>query len=602
LKIKSIEALNFKSFGNDARTIIGLDPSLNTIVGENNVGKSNCVKIIQKIIELLQGNSFTSEDYHNGDTEKSVVISLHIILEDADIISLMESFSVPLTMKDGFNELFGDNIDMKFEMGRPLGMRGEVKFGKMYLNQNYGSIKKFNPLVGTVPSWNFRNFVFEAEKNPSGLYSAINNAMQNNPNANNPGANTSIDFGTDTFKIISNLLSTKIVVFSESRTPIQSLPARTIPSPNLGLADMLYGLKNGAVKDRTRFESIKTRFSSIFPHLKLDVIEGPKIVLAKSETFEVKQESISSGIMEIINILTHLMALEQRTIIFDEPEIHLHPHAKRTISNIIKESSTKNQIICITHSTSFVFFDCIAQIILVKDNKGQSEIIKIQDNYFEDSEIKKLLRISSPEQKEFLFAKAVLLVEGDTELGAMPIFAKKLGLDLDERNISIISVDSHFFATFVKILKGFKIPHKIMCDRDALTHIEDHIEKNGKKIRTSSLVKQLDILGYLGDPDKEMLEKIEQNITPIVENGKKGLYYDDVGEKELEKIVEKLKFVDVLKYDFEAIFEEDPAYKPVLDVANIEFKKNKVLKGRYLAENIANVPENISNIIKKLTS
>lgn len=594
MKIKSIEALNFKSFGNEP-VVIDLDKSLNIIVGENNVGKSNCVKIIRKIIDLLQNSGFTPDDYHNGDTEKSLVISLYILLEADDIRYLMEAFSVPLTMKNSFIELFGDYIDIKFEMARSTGIRSEVKFGKMYLFQNAGMIYKPNPNQGITLAHNFRRFVFEAEKNPAGLYGDIINAIRNNPNAN-----SAIDFGIDVQKMIATFLMTRVIVFSESRTPTQLLPPKTTtPSPNLGLANVLYGLKNGAVKDRTRFDSIKTRFSSIFPHLKLDVIEGPQIVLAKSDTFEVRQDSISSGIMEIINILTHLMALEQRTIIFDEPEIHLHPHAKRTISNIIKESSLKNQIICITHSTSFVFFDSITQIILVKDNKGQSEIIKIQDNYFDNSEIKKLLRISSPEQKEFLFAKAVLLVEGDTELGAIPIFARKLGHDLDERNISIISVDSHFFATFVKMLKGFKIPHKIMCDRDALMHIEDHIERNGKKIRTSSLVKQLDILNCLNDSDKETLERLEQNIVTIIENGKNELYYDSVGEKELEKIIERLGFIDVLKSDFEAIF-EDQKYQQTLDVANREFRRNKVLKGRYLAENIDSVPEILSKIIKNL--
>lgn len=598
MKITRLEASNFKSFGNDG-TIANFEMSLNTIVGENNVGKSNLIKIIQKIIELLRGQGSKDEDYHNGDPQNTMRLYLEGKLEDSDITILMRSLNIPNILREGFEKLFGNDMNIRCELSRLRGHQIEAKLGIMYIIPNHASMKKIEQGRATMQIFDLANLLITSEKQPEKWHDSVINQF-NSASRNNPNVNHIIGLGNiQIFQILANLLSQKVIFFSESRSPTQQSEQK-LTSPNIGLANLLYKLKNSGVKDRTRFDQIKSRFSSVFPHLKLDVIEGPQIVLAKSDSFEVNQESVSSGIIEIINILTHLIALEQYTIILDEPELHLHPHAMRTISNIIRESSKNNQIICITHSTSFVYLDNITQIILVRDVKGQSKAIKINDNYFDDEDTKKLLRITNAEQKEFLFSKSVLLVEGDTEFGAMPIFARKCGLHIDENNISVISVDSHFFATFIKMLKGFEIPLIVMCDNDALTRIESHIYINEKKIKTSSIITQLSKLNLLLDYDLKIIEELEKTIIEFNHNGKKEFRYNESSTSKLEEITSKFDWLVILKSDFEGVF-QDTKYKEIFDLAIQEFNRNKVLVGRYIAENISDVPEEFQNVIRKLS-
>ena len=288
----------------------------------------------------------------------------------------------------------------------------------------------------------------------------------------------------------------------------------------------------------------------------------------------------------------------------DEPENHLHPHAKRSVANLVKEASEQNQVFCITHSTHFTNTENIDNITRVRDNNGESELIHIEDDFFNSEEVKKILRITSPEQKEFLFARAVLLVEGETETGAFPIFARRNGFDLDASNISVISVESHFFATFVKLLRGFKLPHLILCDADIISTIETSIIVKGAKIKTCSLLKQLHLLRDISDDTVQNIVKTFQNsIITENRNGKTIEIYDEEAVKKIrEDFVRKPFFV--LEGEFEDIFNENE-FKELKEEANRKFKRSKVIKGRYIAENCKTIPkvvEEILGLLKKIAS
>lgn len=66
-----------------------------------------------------------------------------------------------------------------------------------------------------------------------------------------------------------------------------------------------------------------------------------------------------------------------------------------------------------------------------------------------------------------LFARAVLLVEGASELYAIPAFARKLGFDLDKAGVSVVFVNGkQNFEVYHQILEAFDIPHVILGDGD----------------------------------------------------------------------------------------------------------------------------------------
>lgn len=114
--------------------------------------------------------------------------------------------------------------------------------------------------------------------------------------------------------------------------------------------------------------------------------------------------------------------------------------------------------------------------IYVKD--AQTKIIEAPQNYFTYDDFLKFEQFLDVDIKELFFARKVLLVEGPTELGALPIFASQNGYNLDENGVSVINVGGkETFEIFVKLCVGFDIPYFIVADNDASRIIRKIIER-----------------------------------------------------------------------------------------------------------------------------
>lgn len=100
--------------------------------------------------------------------------------------------------------------------------------------------------------------------------------------------------------------------------------------------------------------------------------KGHEIYLIKNDNYQIHQQYISAGMLEILNIITHLIAFEEHVFVIEEPESHLHVHAERLLGDLIKESSNNNQIICTTHSTSFINTEDLDGVTIVRAIKGAS--------------------------------------------------------------------------------------------------------------------------------------------------------------------------------------------------------------------------------------
>ncbi|WZL82361.1 AAA family ATPase [Vallitaleaceae bacterium 9-2] len=168
----------------------------------------------------------------------------------------------------------------------------------------------------------------------------------------------------------------------------------------------------------------------------------------------------------------------------DEPEIHQHPYRQRALIKSIRDIiSNKNegftqiindlfdidgfigQVFVTTHSPSILLDDYRQIIRLYKegDNVSSSSGNAIQ---FTPDE-KKLLRSSFMYFKEAMFAKAVILVEGDTEYGAVPVFAQRLDFDMDEKSVGVFKLDgADGVKKYLKLFDGYSIEAKAILDKD----------------------------------------------------------------------------------------------------------------------------------------
>lgn len=168
-------------------------------------------------------------------------------------------------------------------------------------------------------------------------------------------------------------------------------------------------------------------------------------------------------------LLSYIVALgyQDPKVAIEEPESHLHPHAVRSFTRYL--SNLQHQTIISTHSTFVTDVADPEDIVLLKRRGARSVAQTIKPGHLTEAEKLQLSRHIHGATSEFFFAKAVVLVEGASEVSTLPVFAGALGIELDRLGISVIPVQGHHnFRPFVRLFQpdALDIKHMFICDND----------------------------------------------------------------------------------------------------------------------------------------
>jgi hypothetical protein len=155
----------------------------------------------------------------------------------------------------------------------------------------------------------------------------------------------------------------------------------------------------------------------------------------------------------------------------EEPEIYLHPHATRVLLNLLEEMAGHDQVIFTTHANDFVNRVPLENVITVHRQQCGSELrsVAVQPKLsgLDAETVAKVQRYLQEDRSDMLFARAVLLVEGQAEYFALPAFARTLGLALDAAGVSVVFVNGiGNFAAYHALLDTLGIPHVVVMDGD----------------------------------------------------------------------------------------------------------------------------------------
>jgi putative ATP-dependent endonuclease of OLD family len=167
----------------------------------------------------------------------------------------------------------------------------------------------------------------------------------------------------------------------------------------------------------------------------------------------------------------------------EEPEAHLHPHVQRLVyreflrprsqqGGKAKEEggSVNRTVILTTHSPHIVSVAPVRSLVLLRktEDRASTEGVSTAKAGFDDTDEKDLERYLDVNRGEMLFAKGIVLVEGDAELFLLPVLAKLHGFDFDELGITVCSVSGTNFRPYVRFLgaKGLKMPFAVLTDGD----------------------------------------------------------------------------------------------------------------------------------------
>ncbi|OPY62260.1 MAG: recombination protein F [Pelotomaculum sp. PtaU1.Bin065] len=182
----------------------------------------------------------------------------------------------------------------------------------------------------------------------------------------------------------------------------------------------------------------------------------------------------------------------------EEPEAHLHPHLQRLVYRDLLQPRTHsggeeendhkaNTILLTTHSPHIVSVSPLHSIILLRHSSdgNSTEAVSTAEIELNEKDIADIERYLDVTRGEILFAKGVILVEGDAEEFLVPVLGKLIGYDFDEIGITVCSVSGTNFAPYVKLLgeNGLGIPFAVLTDLDP--------QDNGESLGNARVIKLL---------------------------------------------------------------------------------------------------------------
>jgi len=142
-------------------------------------------------------------------------------------------------------------------------------------------------------------------------------------------------------------------------------------------------------------------------------------------------------------------------LVIEEPEAHIHTHIQKTLFE--NHSTGKTQVFLSTHSTHISSAGEIDDMNVVGISDGIVDVYQ-PSNGLEPIECSRIERYLNATRSTLLFAKGVILVEGEAELILIPTLIKTVfGVSLDELGLSLISMDSAFFEHISKLFHPERI-------------------------------------------------------------------------------------------------------------------------------------------------
>ena len=318
-------------------------------------------------------------------------------------------------------------------------------------------------------------------------------------------------------------------------------------------------------------------------------------------------QSILSLILKLFKSLYHAIKREEiefRSFIIavEEPESHLHPHLQRHLIKALKniqakfsEEGLSLQFIVSTHSPFVITpltFDNLTFLRLGEDTSPYS--IKIDKNQFAQEIVKELNitdEIAKRKKKnqigrwlehlfydcpEIFFSKCVIIGEGATEQGAIPVFSEKIRKSLDRFGVSFLNGEGDNLIYPLKLLKALRTRWILVVDKDKIKSLEPFIDKDkdyvfptNEKAFESEIISKVPLSKILQALDiKSIPERNQERINQL-----KGIFPTLKG-KGIESLQDALTHLG--KEDVEK-FKSDLVLKWMKDEKGLSF-------GRILAE------------------
>ncbi|EKS6734377.1 ATP-dependent nuclease [Enterobacter pseudoroggenkampii] len=522
MKLERIEIQNFRGIGTAS---INLE-NFTTLIGSNNIGKSTILKAIKILVDTTNP---TTEDwpFRQASDGELIIAGYFIDIQDWEktkpaISNLIYNDKLAIRVKatwdeenncitppvyeaycrrdiiEGFSSKITEarRVPYLFEIIQRLDINNSEAY-KANLQEVIEIIKsEYSDKITTEEGWSSENINFK------------NSLQQALPH---------ILYIPACFKIEDDLKSQKGTPFGHlfSNRIFPALQADPSFSGYLDSANYMQRKMKGEIDGET-IEGLMELMDSISKSLNQVMDISSKVKLSVGEIdinsvfmkaaglviedrLETQLEYQGSGVQRALayallesNAIFEVSESRRSTIIlYEEPELYIHPHLMRLLRDTLrgKSSSSEWQVIVSTHSPFLIdIAENPSSLKLLKDHdNGTRTVHEINEDIFSVSgqyNERDMLRAAldfHPTVCEAFFAKRVVVVEGDTEVAILR-FAENLcdKFEINKRLVkdtTIVSAGGKWtIPAIARILKKLNIPFKVVHDTDRKGRTDQELE------------------------------------------------------------------------------------------------------------------------------
>ena len=563
MNIKSITIKNFRNFKD---LTIEFSEGFQTIIGENNIGKSNLYWAIRLVLDKdlsYNARNLDIKDF-NGfkkeiDIDDHIIISLELFSENLASFPTFHSFKTSSTTarvtylfahKSKFVE--EDEIPEKIEISQfKWKLYGS---GDILILENILCLQpiRFSDLDGINLYYinAFRNINSELHGSTKSLLSKYCQSR------------------TDTEAELESVKS----ILKKSSSDLNDLDF--IPD----IADNIQK-KGQSIAGQYFSFPISISFLSNYD---VDAWSQLNLYYSPESDNNVPIQTLGLGQKNILYLSLFIAELENSSnkheiniLLIEEPEAHLHPQLQKILFSNLNDLKT-TQVFMTSHSTH-IASDCNYKnlnILFKNTEKEVKSFSPFKEGLLNSRESLLLKRYLDATRSEMFFASAIIYVEGVGEQFIIPAIAKEVyKINLTEHNVSVIPIHSRYFDPYLKLVQDgyLEIPTVAIIDGDS--------DELGNDVEQTSAV--------------ENAKKLEVKNRVLVSSGNKTLEIDLFPTVAVNSVYLKLCFINLgHEVSYNNLIEATKNSPEVWEAELIRRIDKTIKKGRFAQELSLLIDEN----------